>query len=50
MEKEAMDTENLVTNENQDHKKETTQQNPTPIIRVPVKHSNLGMRSHAMSV
>ena len=34
--------------ENKKDAKEVTVQNPTPIVRVPVKHSNLGIRSHAM--
>lgn len=48
MDKETMETENLTTDQNQDHKKEIIQQNPTPVMRVPVKHTNLGMRSPAM--
>lgn len=48
MEQEAMETENSTTEENQELKKEVVPQNPPPVVRVPVKHTNLGMRSPAM--
>jgi hypothetical protein len=51
MEKETIDVScETITEENQDIKKESIQQSPLPIVRVPVKHANLGIRSHAMYV
>lgn len=44
-------TTNTTTNEEvQECKKETIHQNPVPVVRVPVKHANLGIRSPAMYV
>ncbi|KAJ8688325.1 hypothetical protein QAD02_024120 [Eretmocerus hayati] len=46
-----MDThsESKIADDHQDDRK-TVQQAPPPIIRVPVKHVNLGIRSHAMDM
>lgn len=49
MEKEAMDISNETIEDNQEkHPQPPTQPPPPPIVRVPVKHTNLGIRSHAM--
>ena len=46
---ETNSTSTAITEENHDTKKETIQQT-LPVVRVPVKHANLGIRSHAMYV
>ncbi|XP_051174670.1 myb-like protein H [Leptopilina boulardi] len=51
MEKEAMDISNEIIEDNQEkHPQPPTQPPPPPIVRVPVKHTNLGIRSHAMDM
>ncbi|XP_014206790.1 myb-like protein H [Copidosoma floridanum] len=52
MEKEVMEvsSETAPAEENQEAKKEPTPQAPLPIVRVPVKHTNLGIRSPAMDM
>lgn len=48
MEKEAMDISNETIEENQEKHPQPLVLPPPPIVRVPVKHANLGIRSHAM--
>lgn len=47
MEKEVMDVSNETIEDNQE-KPPPPPLPPPPIVRVPVKHTNLGIRSHAM--
>ena len=48
MEKEAMDVSIENTEEHHEKFIQAPTVPPPPIVRVPVKHANLGIRSHAM--
>lgn len=46
--KEAMDTSSETADENQEKFHAAHNFPPPPVVRVPVKHANLGIRSHSM--
>ncbi|XP_033209267.1 uncharacterized protein LOC117168037 isoform X2 [Belonocnema kinseyi] len=50
MEKEAMDTSSETADENQEKFHGSHNFPPPPVVRVPVKHANLGIRSHSMDM